>query len=73
MKDIVIISIYDSFYYASIMIDGKVIEKEEKDRLLFEIENIYYNNDFEEGIKEKFKDKTIIICENGGVDVLWLD
>lgn len=70
MKDIVIISIYDSFYYASIMIDGKVIEKEEKDRLLFEIENIYYNNDFEEGIKEKFKDKTIIICENGGVDVL---
>lgn len=71
----VIISIYDSDYYLSVMIDNKIIEPKdfdfEKDTLADEIEKAYYRaDDFDQWLKNKFKDKYIIICENGEIRVI---
>ena len=71
MKDLVIISIYDNGFGFSIMFDGEVLKS--NDELFNEIFEVYDSkllSDFEEYLKEKFKNKTIIICENGGIEVL---
>lgn len=82
MKDLVIISIYDSgFGGFSIMINGKVIEPKDeydigKPTLANKIKELYQNetDKFEEYLKKKFKNKTIIICNDGDIEVLkWKD
>lgn len=74
----VIISIYDSAYYLSVMIDNKIIEPKDfdsqKDTLADEIEKAYYREDnFDKWLKNKFKDKDIIICEDGGIRVIKME
>lgn len=71
----VIISIYDSAYYLSVMIDNKIIEPKdfgfEEDTLADEITKAYHRtDDFDKWLKNKFKDKDIIICENGEIRVI---
>lgn len=78
MKDIVIISIYDSGYGFSVMVDNKIYyqsqikedETYEEDTLADLVKNSYHNYNFEEWLKCKFPNKKIIICEDGGIEVL---
>lgn len=71
MKNIVIINIYDSGYGFSVLVDNTIYYKMHDD-LADEILSIYYDShiNFHDWLKEKFKDKTIIICEDGGIEVL---
>ena len=71
----VIISIYDSGYYLSIMVDGKIIGPKtydfEKDTLADIVDKAYYReDDFDKWLKNKFKNKDIIICEDGDIRVI---
>jgi len=75
MKDIVIISIYDSGYGFKVMVDGVVSSpytchqgKSIADVLL----GVYHKFGYESGeeFKKMFPDKQIIICEDGDIEVL---
>lgn len=73
MKDLLIISIYDSGYGFSIMFNGEIIERtgvDEETNLADVFESKYNDYHFHEWLKEKYPDKKIIICENGDIEVL---
>jgi len=63
-----IISIYDCCWNFSIMLDDKIMWPDNDD-LANEIRKAYHlEDDFRKWLKNKFKDKTIIICEDGGIE-----
>jgi len=73
MKDLVIISDYDYACQFSVMIDEKVYNTSNRSAIFDEILTEYrymYENEFKKWLKEKFKNKTIIICEDGNIEVL---
>lgn len=77
MKDIILISNYDSGYGFSIMIDGKIIHRSntEEDNIadkVFREYNYYFcSHDFKEFCEKEFgENKQIIICDNGDIELL---
>lgn len=73
MKDLVIISIYDCGCWFSVIIDEKVYNTNNRSDLFDEILSAYHNDytsDFKEYLKEKFKNKNIILCEDGDIEVI---
>lgn len=82
MKDIVIISIYDTLIY-SVLLDGKVYESHDRyereksgeKNVADEIDDIYAKANWQSGkykkaFKKKFPNKQVILCENGDIEVL---
>lgn len=75
MKDIVIISIYEGGYGFSVMVDGVVSsphhcnEKETMGDVLY---HVYDEFDPESGekVKKMFPGKQVIVCADGGIEVL---
>ena len=69
MKNLVIISI--SEFSFSVMYEEKVYYRGfQEDTLADEVRWAYDSENFEERLKEKFKGKEIIICEDGGIEKL---
>lgn len=76
MKDIVIISIYDSGYGFSVMVDGIVSspyifhgEKETVADILYHIYNKFGSESGKE-FKKMFPNKQVILCEDGDIEIL---
>lgn len=73
MKDLVIISIYDYGCWFSVMIDDEIYNANNRNELFDKIVQVYtefLTNDFKKWIKNKFKNKTVIICEDGDIEVI---
>ena len=83
MKDIVIISIYDSAIGLSVLLDGKVYETHDRferanggeENVADEIDDIFAKAAWESercknAFKEKFPNKQVILCEDGGIEIL---
>lgn len=80
-KDLVVISIYDSFWGFSVFMDGKIYTDQYRG-VSAEIYKAYYDErNYEERpegaddywhswLKERFPNKTIVVCEDGGIDVM---
>ena len=71
----VIISIYDGGWGFSIMIDNKIIRPKDfdfdKDTMADIVKKAYRLEDnFDKWLKDKFKNKDIIICEDGDIRVI---
>lgn len=77
MKDIILISSYDSGYCFSIMVNGKIIHKsdDEEENIADKVRSKYYHcfsSEFKEFCKKEFgTDKQIIVCEDGDIELLW--
>lgn len=75
MKDLVVVSIYDGGYGFNVMVDGVVSsphhcnEKETMGDVLYHVYNEFGWKSGEE-FKKMFPDKQIIICEDGGIEIL---
>lgn len=66
-----ILSIYDSWYWYSVNINGKNYDADTKQAQEFEIQEYTNFYNFKEWILDKFKDfDLIIICDNGCIDIL---
>ena len=76
MKDIVIVSVYDGGYGFSVMADGIVSSPHtfhgEKETVADVLYGIYKEFGWESGkeFKKMFPNKQIIVCEDGGIEVL---
>lgn len=73
MKDLVIVNSYDCGCWFSVMIDEKVYNTNNRSDLFDEILSEYNNDltsDFEKYLKERFKNKNIIFCEDGDIKVI---
>jgi len=76
MKDIVVISIYDTGYGFNVMVDGIVsspfVFHGEKETIADVLYRIYMKFGWESGkeFKKMFPNKQIIICEDGGIEIL---
>ena len=72
LENIVVISNYDGGYYYSIMINGIIygrfgnIPQDVKNVMDNALDNLYDNSK----LKEIFPNKTIIVCEDGGIEVI---
>ena len=82
MKDIVVISIYDSAISLSVLLNGRVYEAHDRferedgeQNVADEIEDIYAKENWQIGkckkaFKKKFPNKQVILCQDGGIEVL---
>lgn len=74
MKDIIVVSIYDSGYGFNVMVDGVVSSPwtcHEGESIADVLHRIYNEFGWRSGgeFKKMFPDKQIIVCEDGDIEV----